>query len=167
MAKLGIDLVGLLWQAVAFGLLVFLLHRFMYKTVLRIIDERAAKVRRGMDDAERARQRAQEADAEFDQRLTEARRKAQEVVADASRAGDKVRAEMLDQAKQEQARILQETRQQVEAEQQQALQAVRSQIIDLSIDLTRKVLQQSVDEQTQRRLIEQFVGAERPDEGTQ
>jgi F-type H+-transporting ATPase subunit b len=157
MQALGIDWFGLLWQAVAFGLLVFLLRRFLYKPTLAAIDERAARVRRGMEDAERARRRAEDAQQEFDQVITEARRRGQETVGEAARAGEKVREEIIEQARQDAARIVQDGRQQVEIEQRQALASVRNDIVDLSIEAARRVLQQELDEKKQRRLVEQFL----------
>jgi len=166
MKQLGLDLWGLLWQAVSFGLLVFLLHRFLYKPTLAAIDERAARVRRGMDDAERARRRSDEAQQEFDQVMVDARRRSQEAIAEAARSGDKVRQDIVEQARQDAARILQEGRQQIEVEQRQALTSVRNQIVDLSIEAARRVLQQELDEKAQRRLVERFLSEpESADEG--
>ena len=154
---MGIDLWGLLWQAVSFGLLVFLLYKFLYRPTLNTIDERAEAVRRGAQDAERARQRADEAEQDFDRIMAEASRRSQETLAEAARSSEKVREEIRDQAGQEAARIIQEARQQIEIEQKQALVAVRNQIVDLSIDVARRVLQNGLDESLQRRLIEVFV----------
>jgi len=157
MGKLGIDLWGLLWQLVAFGLLVYVLHRFLYKPTLRVIDERAEKVRRSAEDAERARRRAEEAEESFRRAMDEARRKSQEVIAEATRASQKVREEILEEAKQESARMIHEARAQIEAEQRQALVAVRDQVADLAVDIARRVLQNNLDEDVQRRLIDDFL----------
>ena len=157
MEQLGIDLWGLLWQAVAFGLLVVLLGRFLYKPTLAAMDERAARVRRGMDDAERAHRRSEEAQQEYDSVIVEARRRSHETIAAAARSGEKVREEIVEKARQEAARIVQDGHQQVEVEQRQALASVRNDIVDLSIEAARRVLQQELDEKTQRRLVEQFL----------
>jgi F-type H+-transporting ATPase subunit b len=74
---------------------------------------------------------------------------------------------MLEQARQEAAHLVEEARQQIELEQRQALAAVRNEIVDLSIEATRRVLQQSLDEEMQRQLIQQFLREEQggKDEG--
>lgn len=157
MAKLGIDLWGLLWQAVCFGILVWLLTKFLYKPTLNIIDQRAERVRRGIEDAEKARRRAEDSQREYDRILLEARRKGQETLAEAARAGEQVRQEVTEQARQEAGRIIEEAKLQIQAEQRQALAAMRSQIVDLSIEATRRVLQEGLDAETQHRLIQQFI----------
>ncbi|MHB0874946.1 MAG: F0F1 ATP synthase subunit B [Anaerolineae bacterium] len=166
MDKLGIDLWGLLWQAVSFGILVFLLSKFLYKPTLNTIDERAERVRRGMEDADKAHRRADESQQEYDRVLLEARRKGQETIAEAARAGEQTRQEITDQARLEASRIVQEAKGQIEAEQRQALASVRGQIVDLSIEATRRVLQEGLDSDTQHRLIKQFIAESgKSDEG--
>jgi len=158
MAKLGIDLWGLLWQAVCFGLLVWILSKFLYKPTLNIIDQRAERVRRGIEDAEKARRRAEESQQEYERILLEARRKGQEALAEATRAGEQVRQQITEQARQEASRIVQEAKLQIEAEQRQALAEMRDKIVDLSIEATRRVLKDGLDPEVQHRLIQQFIG---------
>ncbi len=168
MGALGIDLSGILWQLVAFGLLVFGLYKLMYKPTLSILDERAEQVRLGMENAELARRRAEEAQVEFDRMIEQARRKSQEAVAESARSGEKVRQEIVEQARQDSARLIQDARQVIENEQRQALATVRDEIVDLSMEATRRVLQGGMDEDLQRRLIEQFLSetsTEEPDAG--
>jgi F-type H+-transporting ATPase subunit b len=166
MDKLGIDLWGLLWQAVSFGILVWLFSKFLFKPTLNTIDERAERVRRGMEDAENARRRSDESQQEYDRVLLEARRKGQETIAEAARAGEQTRLEITDQARQEASRIVADAKTQIEAEQRQALAAVRGQIVELSIEATRRVLQEGLDSDTQHRLIRQYIAdAGKSDEG--
>ncbi len=166
MDKLGIDLWNLLWQAVSFGILVWIFSKLLFKPTLNIIDERAERVRRGMDDAEKARRRSDESQQEYERVLLEARRKGQETIAEAARAGEQTRQEITEQARQEASRIVQDAKGQIETEQRQALASVRGQIVDLSIEATRRVLQGGLDADTQHRLIQQFIAdSGKSDEG--
>jgi len=81
----GIDWHLLLIQAVNFGLLLVALSYFLYKPVLRIIDERREKVAEGVRLAESATRRLAEANEEGDKLVGEAAKKA-EVLAASSRA---------------------------------------------------------------------------------
>lgn len=167
MSELGIDLWGLLWQMVAFGLLLFILYKFLYRPTLNIVDQRAAQVREGIENAELARKRAEEAQREFDRALEQAHRRSQELMAEGVKTAERTRQEMLEQARQEAAHLVEEARQQIELEQRQALASIRNEIVDLSIEATRRVLQQSLDEDLQRHLIEQFLSEQQgsADEG--
>ena len=50
----GVDLPKLIFQVINFLLLLYLLNRFLFKRVLSILDERTARIRKGLEDAEAA-----------------------------------------------------------------------------------------------------------------
>ena len=160
MEKLGIDLWGLLWQAVAFGVLVFGLYKLLYRPTLRMLDERAQRIRQGLADADRARRRLEEAEREYVARLEEASREGQRKVSEATQAAQRLRDEILTQARQEAAALIMQARQQIEAEQRQALEEVRAHIAELAVEAARRVVRASLDEEAQRRLVEEFLADE-------
>ncbi len=55
MSALGIDGLRLVWQIINFLILLFLLQRLMFKPILRLMDNRAEKIRLSVDEAERMR----------------------------------------------------------------------------------------------------------------
>ncbi len=152
MAKLGINVGYIVWQIIAFGILAFLMQRFLYKPILNMLDKRAEKIKQGLDDAERARQKLAESEKEYVNKIEQARREAIEIerriVADAQKEHDAIIAK----AKAEIEQMRTETRQQLLAE-------ARQTAIDLAIDMSRKVLDETVtpNEKAQRRLIDQFL----------
>lgn len=152
MAKLGINVGYIVWQIIAFGILAFLMQRFLYKPILNMLDKRAEKIKQGLDDAERARQKLAESEKEYVRKIEQARREAIEIerriVADAQKEHDAIIAK----AKAEIEQMRTETRQQLLAE-------ARQTAIDLAIDMSRKVLDETVtpNEKAQRRLIDQFL----------
>lgn len=160
MGELGFDLGSILWQLVAFGLLLFVLYKFMYRPTLDMLDARAARVQEGVARAEEARLQSEAAQREYDRSLDEARRLSQELMADATRAAERARQEIQDQARRDAAQMVEEARQQIQTERRQALAAVRDDIVDLSIEATRRVLQGGIDEETQRKLIGRFLQEE-------
>ena len=66
MDKLGINLGYLVSQIVNFTLLAVLLYFVAYKPILRMLDERSARIKKGLEDAETASRRAAEMEQEFD-----------------------------------------------------------------------------------------------------
>ena len=50
----GVDLPKLAFQIINFLLLLYLLNRFLFKRVLALLDERQAKISKGLEDAEAA-----------------------------------------------------------------------------------------------------------------
>ena len=60
MGELGINLPGLITQLISFSILL-LISKFLYKPVVKLLDERAEKIKKGLDDAETASKNAENA----------------------------------------------------------------------------------------------------------
>ncbi|GAB4405183.1 MAG: F0F1 ATP synthase subunit B [Anaerolineales bacterium] len=157
MDKLGINPVALLWQLIAFSLLVFGLYKLLYKPVLRMLDERAERIRKGMEDAAKAREMAERAQEEFEKRIAEARKEGQEIVAQATQMSEKLRQEILEQARAEAERMIAKERERLTQEREQAMSELRAQVADLSILVAQKIVGVSLDEAAQRKLIADFL----------
>ncbi|MGQ9628367.1 MAG: F0F1 ATP synthase subunit B [Anaerolineae bacterium] len=157
MEKLGINLGYLASQIVNFSLLAILLYILLYKPILRMLDERAARIRKSMEDARTAECRAAEADEEFQKRLAEARREGQEIIAQATRMGEKVREDILAQAREEARRLVERAREEIARERQQAMAELREQTAELAILITQKIIGEALDESAQRRLVREFL----------
>lgn len=156
-AKLGINLGYLVSQIVNFTILALFLYFVGYKPVLRMMDERRARIEKGLQDAQEASRRAAEAQEEFERRLAEAKREAQEILAQATAQGEKVREEILAQARAEAQELLERAKEEIRLEREQAFQELQRQVADLTILVSSKVLGAVVDEERQRRLIREFI----------
>lgn len=153
MKELGLNYTDLLWQLIAFGLLVFLLYKLLYRPVLKMLDERQERIRQGMEDAAMAREMAEKAQEEFEKRVLEARKEGQDIVAQATRMSEELRQEILAQARAEAEQLIEKERQRMTQEREQALADLQTQVADLSILVAQKVIGASLDEGTQRKLI--------------
>ncbi len=157
MEKLGIQPNLLITQIVNFVLLIVLLRLFLYQPVRKMLNERAARIKKGMEDAEKAAQQAALAQEEFERRIAEAKQKGQEIIAQATQTGEKARKEILAKAEEEARQLREKARQELERDRRQAMIELRQQVADLSIQITEKLLKETLDEDTQHRLIGQFL----------
>jgi F-type H+-transporting ATPase subunit b len=155
--KLGINLGYLVSQVINFSLLAALLYLLLYKPVLNILNQRQERVARAMADADAAREAAARAQQEYDRRVVEAQRKAQEIIGQAAQAGEQVANDIKAEAQREAEAIRQKAREEAAQEKAHILTEVQSQIAGLSMLATERVLGQAVDENMQRRLIAQFL----------
>jgi len=157
MERLGVNITGLIWQAINFGLLVALLYFLLFKRVIRMLDERRARIQKSMEDAEIAARKAAEAQAEFDRRIEQAKQEAQQILAQATATGQQLREDILAQAREEAQALIEKARQEIARERQQAMAELQARVVDLALLMTRKVVKQTLDEQTHRRLIQDFL----------
>lgn len=160
LVSLGINGPFLLTYIVHFLLLVFLLHRFVYRPVLNMLAERRRRIEEGLKAAELAREEAARQRAELEKQLEEERRKAQERVAAATRQAEQLREQILAEARAEAERILAEAREQAQQERERILHDARRQIAELSLLVAQKVVGESLDEQKQHQIIERFLASE-------
>lgn len=157
MEQLGINIGLLASQLVNFILLALLLYLVLYKPVLRMLNERKERIARSMADVDAAREAAAKAQLEYDRKVAEAQRKAQEIIAAAAQTGEKAKADIVADAHREADRIKQDAIADAEQQKVRALADVQTQIAGLSMMATERVLGQAMDEKTQRQLISSFL----------
>ena len=157
MEKLGINLGFFISQLVNFTLLAALLTVLLYKPILRMLNERKERIARSLADVDAAREAAARAQQDYDKKMVEAQRAAQEIIAKASQASEEVAAEIRAEAQRDAENIRRKAREEAAQERAHLLAEVQSQIASLSMMATERVLGQAVDANTQRRLVDQFL----------
>jgi F-type H+-transporting ATPase subunit b len=157
MDELGLNLWQLIWQIVAFGLLLFLLLRFLWKPGLKMMDERSARIKKSMEDAEQIKQQLARTEEEFEKRMAEARKESQAIIAQATQMSDRMRDEILAEARQEAQALIEKAREEITHERKQTLAEVKEQVADLSVLVAQQVIGRSLDEQAQRGLISEIL----------
>ncbi len=157
MEALGINLGYLISQIVNFTLLALLLYFVAYKPVLRMLDERSARINQGIQDAETASRRAAEMEQEFERRLSEARREGQEIVAQATQVSERAGQEILERAREEARAQIERAKGEIARERDLAMADLRRQVAELSLMISEKILGEALDEQDHHRLIAEFL----------
>ncbi len=153
----GVNLAAFIAQLVSFGIVFFILARFGFPTIQRTLERRRAIIQEGIDNAEKARRDLEAATQRADEILHEARVKAQETIAQATKVAEKEGQRIQEEA---QARAEQIEQQQVARIQQEAARAraeISRLVVNLSINAAGKVISKSVDTNDNRRMVEDFV----------
>lgn len=156
---LGINALAFLSQLISFGIVFVLLWKWGLPLIMKTMERRQAVIREGIENAEKAKRDLEEATARAQAEMLEARRQAQDIIAQAQKAGEREQARILEEA---QARAEQIGQQQAARIQQEAARAraeISRLVVNLSIDAAGRVIGRSVDDRDNRRLVEQFVTA--------
>lgn len=154
---LGVNIPVLIAQLINFIALLILLRLFVYKPVLKMLDERRARIQEGLSAAERGREAGEEASKAAAAALDEARREGQQVVVNAQQVAQRVQEEARAQAQQQQEAMLERARAEIQQERDAAIAELRKEFADLTISAAEKVIGQSLDRQAHQRLIEQAL----------
>jgi F-type H+-transporting ATPase subunit b len=154
----------LIWGAIAFVILFFLLAKFAYPTIKKGMDDRADKIRTSIDEAEQARTDAERILEEYQRQLADARSESARIIEEARQAADRLRQDLKRQAETEVSEQRARAREDIEAQVQRAMADLQARVSELAIELAEKVVERSLDRETNMQLIENYinqVGAQR------
>jgi F-type H+-transporting ATPase subunit b len=150
--------VGLMiWTLVVFTISLYILKKAVFPRIQEALDKRQRAVDESIDAAERTRTEAEEILAEYRERLKEARVQAEEILARARKAADAQEAAALEAGKAKREEMLEQTKREIQAETRRAIQDIRNEVADLTILATEKVTRKTLDEDDQRRLVEEAL----------
>jgi F-type H+-transporting ATPase subunit b len=154
---LGINATGLIAQLINFALLLIILRAVAYKPILNMLDQRSARIRESVENAERIKQQLASAQQEYGAQIEQARKESQTIIAQANQIGERLRQEAQAQARQDAEEFLAKARQQIELEKRQAVSDLRREVADVAILAASKIVSRSLDQSAHRRLIEETL----------
>jgi F-type H+-transporting ATPase subunit b len=155
LVKPGIGL--MVFTLLVFGISMLLLARLAFPAISQALEKRQKLIEESIDSAQRTKDEAQELLAEYRERLKEARAQSEEIVARARKAAEVHERESLEQARKSREELLEQTRRDIEAETNRAIQEIRREVADLTIAATERVTRKTLDEDDQRRLVDEAL----------
>ncbi|MBV9661023.1 MAG: F0F1 ATP synthase subunit B [Acidimicrobiales bacterium] len=144
-------------ELVAFLLVVFILARYILPPINKVMDERQTTIRQALADAEEAKRRHEEAEAEYSRLVNEGRTQARAVVDEANRMAEQARRERREQADREYDMRVAQASADIEAQARRASEQLREQTADLAIAAAEKVLREGIDRSAQRSLVDRTI----------
>lgn len=154
----------MIWTIVVFLITLVVLGKIAWGPLLKSLDEREQRINDAVSQAEKANEEAATAIAKAREESAAALRKSEETLKQARLDAQHMREKMIEEAKAESRKVVEQGLKRVEAEQRTALQQVRQEAAALAVQAAAKLIQSSMDETEQRRLVEGFL-RELPDGG--
>jgi F-type H+-transporting ATPase subunit b len=147
----------MIWTLVCFAIAFFVLRKYAFGPIQRTIDERRERIRQAVDEADNARTEARALLEQNRAILAQARSEAADILAEARKVGDAQIDRAKQEAESERQRRLEDTRKQIEAETTRAIGQIRSEVADLTLEATARVVGKVLDTADQKRLVEEAV----------
>jgi F-type H+-transporting ATPase subunit b len=144
----------MIWTLLLFGISMYILWKLAFPRISEALDKRQHAIEDSIDHAERIRHEADELLAEYRERLREARTQAEDILDRARKTGDATERIAQEQAEQRRDQLMEQTRREIETETRRAIQDIRREVADLTVLATEKVTRKVLDEDDQRRLVE-------------
>jgi F-type H+-transporting ATPase subunit b len=156
LVPLGINTGLLLAQIVNFLLVFGLLTVFLWRPLRNMLDSRSTTIAKGLEDAAAAASARQNAEAEAEKILAQARAEAAKTVEEARGRGDEVAKTIEVEARAEADKIRQEARVSAEAERNSELAGLRGQVASISVAVAQRLIGETLDQKRQQALIDDF-----------
>ena len=154
---LGISLPSLIFQAVSFILLFALLSLVAYKPLLKMLDERARRVKESLEQAEILKEKSTHAEEEVKKQLQIASQQGMEMVAQATKTSDEIRAKAQELAKQDAETLITRARQAIQVERDEAIGELRKEFADITVMAAGKVIGETLDKESHKKLIDKVL----------
>ena len=147
------------WTLVIFAGLLFVLSKFAFKPLFAAVEAREQALEAAIAGAQADRAAAAEALAQVKAQLEGARSEAQAIVAESRATAEKVRNDLLAQAKQQQEEMIEGARRVIDGERAAAVAALRREAVELAIAGASRVIEQNLDSEGNRRLVDTFLAS--------
>lgn len=152
----------MVWTLLVFVVLYFVLRRYAFPVITAAVEAREKALEDAIEGAKRDREEAARLLADQREQIEAARTEAQRFIAEGRAAGEKIRAEMLEQTRIQQQELLERARRDIEAEKERAIAELRREAVELAIAGAGKVIEKNLDDQSNRRLVESFLATLEP-----
>ena len=141
----------------SFLLLIFLVKKYAWGNITSILDARAEKITNDIDEAEAARQKAEELASKREEELAGSRKEAASIVENAKETAEKNKSQILSEATQEAVRLKEKAQQEIAHNKEEALNSIKGDVADLTVNLASKLLSQQLDSEGHRQLIDRYL----------
>lgn len=155
--NLGINWHGLLAYFISFGILVGLLLFVAYKPIIKMLDQRSNKIKESIDQAEFVKQQVAKTEQLVQEQLVQARKQGQDLIAQATQIGDRLKEEARQQARQDAEAIVARAQVEIRAERDETIDKLRGEFVEIAIMAAEKVINKALDKETHRQLIQKTL----------
>ncbi len=149
----------MIWTIVCFLITLFVLKRYAFGPIQKMIDDRSERIRRAIAEADHAREEARALLEEHRKLIGQARHEAEEIRVEVRRDAESMRERLREEIEVDRQRRLEETRRQIEAETARSLAQIRAEVAELTLLAASKVTGKVLDSADQRRLIDEAISS--------
>lgn len=145
------------WTLLVFGLLYWILKRFAFGPITAAVEAREKALEDAIEGAKRDREAAAQLLREHQASLDAARGEAQKLIADGRGVAEKVRADMIEETRKEQQDMLERARREIDSEKSRAIAELRKEAVELALAGASKVIEQNLESDKNRKLVESYL----------
>ncbi len=157
MEGIGINLPLLIAFVINFVILFGLLTLVLYKPVLKVLDERQAKIKESMEQAEQIKEQTARSEEQIKALLEKSRQEGQAVIAQATQIGERLKEEAKESARQEAETLISKAQAEIQQERDKTMDELRKEFANIAILAAEKVINETLDKEKHRKLIDDVL----------
>ena len=148
----------LLWATiVVFALFAWILGKFAWGPLLKIVDEREKTIRDQVDSAQQAAAEAKDLLVQHQEMLKGAGREREEILQKAVKEAEQVRTDLVAKARADADLVVSKAREQMQREKDQAIAELRAQVADIAVEAASRIVKSSLTDEAQRKLVDDYI----------
>lgn len=153
----GVEPILLLAQMVNFAILLFILKRFLYKPILKVLEERKNKIATSMKQSEQIQKKFEELDVKQQEILDNARNESAQII-DAAKSEAKTLANQIQiEASNQAEQALKRAQETLALEKQKMISEAKKEIVSVVTSATQKVIGKMMTKKDKDRLVTEAV----------
>jgi F-type H+-transporting ATPase subunit b len=147
----------IVWTIISFLVLLIVLAKYAWKPILKMLGDREGQIRAALEQAERARIEAAEMMKQNEKNLARAAEEYQKMIREGRALAEKMKDEIVTKAKQQADQEIKQAAEEIQRNVETAKLQLRTEIADLAIQATEKILEETLDEKRQKKITDSVI----------
>jgi F-type H+-transporting ATPase subunit b len=146
-----------LWKILNFGILVFILVKFLGKPFKNFLRQRTELIEKTLNEAREAKELAAKALAEVEERLRSKDKEVQDIISISERSAKAEYEELIKQGEEMSEKVIAQAKMNIDYELKAAINTIKAEAVEIAMELAEKKLKERLSEAEQMRLIEESL----------
>ena len=146
-----------IWTIITFLLLFFVLAKYAWKPLIKMLDDRESMIRSSLDDAEKAKLELERLNKESEAITAKARSEAQAILAESKTVAEKVKEDTIAKAKEQAIKISDDAQKQIQVEKDKAINDIKQEVVNLTLLVAEKLINKNLNDADNKSLIEESL----------
>ncbi len=153
----GNSLLDWVWKLINFGILVFLLVKFVKKPLQDYLQQRKETIEKTLKEAREAKEMAQKALADVEERLVLKDKEIAAIIESAQDSGQREKARLIEEGEKMKLRILEQARMNIDYELRKAKEALHAEAAEAALSRAEQRIKEEITEKDQDRLFRESL----------
>ena len=149
----------LVWGTLAFLVVFVLMWKYAFPSVKKGMDARTERIRDSLSTAEQAKTDAQNVLEEYQRQLADARNESNRIIEEARQTAEALRRDLMARAESDAAEVRARATADIDAAKDRAMEELRSQLTQLTLQLTELVVKRNIDRDANSRLVDDYISS--------